>query len=44
MFSPTHGPACEVKQAVENNQISTARYDSYQMFYEELKNKEQSYD
>ena len=44
MCSHTHEPGCAVKQAVENNQISTARYDSYQMFYEELKNKEQSYD
>lgn len=32
-------PVCGVKKAVENNQISTERYENYRLIYEELKQK-----
>lgn len=34
---------CAVKDAVENNEISKSRYESYKLFYKTLKEKENTY-
>lgn len=34
--SHTHEPGCAVKKAVEEGELSSSRYDSYQLFYQEL--------
>jgi ribosome biogenesis GTPase / thiamine phosphate phosphatase len=38
--SHTHEPGCAVKKAVGEGMISSSRYKSYQLFYQELLNKE----
>ena len=37
--SHTHEPGCSVKEAIQEGKISKARYENYQLIYEELKNK-----
>ena len=37
--SHTHEPGCSVKEAIEENKISRARYENYKLIYEELKNR-----
>lgn len=37
--SHTHEPGCSVKEAIQEGKISEARYENYQLIYEELKNK-----
>ncbi len=44
MCSHTHEPHCAVKEAVNNGEISEKRYKSYEMFFQELKEKEETYD
>ncbi len=41
MCSHTHEPDCAIKKAVENDEISKKRYQSYKMFFQELKEKEE---
>jgi len=38
-----HEPGCVVQQKVENGEISTRRYQSYQQLYNELNEKERKY-
>ncbi len=44
MCRHTHEPGCAVKKAVEEEKISSQRYSSYQVFYQELQEKEERYD
>lgn len=37
-------PDCAVKEALSENKISESRYESYKVFYEELKEQENKYD
>ena len=37
--SHTHEPGCGVKAAIEEGNISKARYENYKLIYEELKNR-----
>ena len=37
--SHTHEPGCQVKEAVEEGNISKERYENYKLVYEELKNR-----
>jgi len=41
MCSHTHEPDCAVKKAVKNDEISKKRYQSYQLYFQELKEKEE---
>lgn len=37
--SHTHEPGCQVKEAIEEGNISKERYENYKLIYEELKNR-----
>lgn len=38
-----HEPSCKVKEAVETGKLSKERYENYQSFYEEIKDKKKTY-
>lgn len=44
MCNHIHEPGCKVKKEVNNGEISAERFQSYKYFYEELKQKEETYD
>ena len=37
--SHTHEPGCQVKEAIEEGNVSKERYENYKLIYEELKNR-----